>query len=340
MCARVAARRTLLGFLAGVALVAVLVAVVGRRSVTTATSVSGWAVAVTVGFVAGGLLLWGLGLWVVFDAVDRPVGVGPSVALSLAGTALNAVTPFGQVGGDPLTAGLIARATRTEYEVGLAAIGATNAVIRLVSVAVGVVGVGVLLLRDGPGSALLPTAGSVVVSVVVVVLLALFAWWRRAALADVFVSLLTPLARAAGRVVPGVRPPDRESVTARVGSFVASLERLAGEPRHLAALALVGCLGEVAVAGALWTALSAVGTPVPLSLAVVVLPLARVTAILPTPGGTGGVESALVWLLVVTSGAEASTVAGGVLLYRLAAFWLPLAVGGTLTVALFTRESG
>jgi uncharacterized membrane protein YbhN (UPF0104 family) len=50
--------------------------------------------------VAVGLLLWGLGLRVVFDAIDSPVGVGRSVVLSLAGTALNAVTPFGQIGGD------------------------------------------------------------------------------------------------------------------------------------------------------------------------------------------------------------------------------------------------
>lgn len=337
MRTRVGARRGLLGFFAGVALVAGLIAVVGRQAVATATSVPPPAVAVTVGLVACGLLLWALGLWVVFDAIGRPVGVGLSVALSLAGTALNAVTPFGQVGGDPLTAGLITRATRIEYEVGLAAIGATNAVIRLVSVAVGLVGVGVLLLRDGAGAAILPTAGAITLSITVVLVVALLAWRGRSLLADWLVSALAPVARTVGRVAPRVPAPDRESVRARVDSFVASVERLAGAPRHLALLALLGCLGEVAVAGALWIALSAVGASVPLSLVVVVLPLARVAAILPTPGGTGGVESVLVWLLVVTTDTAASTAAGGVLLYRLVAFWLPLGVGGLSAVGVVVR---
>ncbi|MFC5366086.1 lysylphosphatidylglycerol synthase domain-containing protein [Salinirubrum litoreum] len=337
MRTRLGVRRALLGFLAGVGLVAGLIAVVGRQAVATATSVPLSAVVVTVALVACGLLLWGLGLWVVFDAIERPVGVGPSIALSLAGTALNAVTPFGQVGGDPLTAGLIARATRVEYEVGLAAIGATNAVIRLVSVAVGLVGVGVLLLRDGAGAAILPTAGAVVLGITVVLGVALLAWWRRVVLVGLLASALTPVARAVGRVVPRVPVPDRESVRARVDSFVASLERLADAPRHLALVALLGCLGEVAVAGALWIALSAVGAPVPLSLAVVILPIARVAAVLPTPGGTGGVESMLVWLLVVTTDTAAATAAGGVLLYRLVAFWFPLGVGGLAAVGVVVR---
>lgn len=57
---------------------------------------------------------------------------------------LNGITPFGQVGGDPLTAIVFTRAIHTDFETGLAAIGSLNALHRLAAVCLGLVGISYL----------------------------------------------------------------------------------------------------------------------------------------------------------------------------------------------------
>ena len=49
--------------------------------------------------------------------------------------------PFGQTGGDPVSAVLIDRVAETEYETGLAAIGSVNALNRIASIFLGLLAV-------------------------------------------------------------------------------------------------------------------------------------------------------------------------------------------------------
>jgi uncharacterized membrane protein YbhN (UPF0104 family) len=74
-------------------------------------------------------------------------------------------------------------------------------------------------------------------------------------------------------------------------------------------------------------ALAAVGAHVRPSLVLVAYVASLALALVPiTPGGLGFVETGLTSLLVL-AGASADQALAGTLLYRLAAFWLPIPIG-------------
>jgi hypothetical protein len=330
-------RRLLVGFGLGVSLVVALVVVAGGESLGHLGRVAPVELLGALAFVVLGLSLWGLGLAVVFETLDRVVSFPLALALFVVSVALNAVTPFGQAGGNPVSAGVITRATGTEYETALAAITSANTVNRVVSVAVGLVGLAVLVARTGLPDALVTTVVSVVATVVVIAALAVLAYRVRSRLVVRATDILTPAARLVAGVLPRVEPPTRAAVARRVCGFVDAIERLVDQPRRLAVVGLLGLLGELAVAGALWVSLSAVGASAPFAAVVVVLPLARLASVAPTPGGLGSVESALAGLLMSLGGVTGSVAVGGVLLYRFVGSWLPLLVGAGLAVGLSLR---
>lgn len=111
-----------------------------------------------------------------------------------------------------------------------------------------------------------------------------------------------------------------------------------GHRRRLAA-----CLGLSALAWgsfvvALWLSLSAVGHPIPLGLATFVLPVGMLALVVHLPGGVGGVEAALIGLLVTVGAVPVAGATAGVLLYRAITFWAPLVFGGVVTVAFAIDE--
>ncbi|MGC4999949.1 lysylphosphatidylglycerol synthase domain-containing protein [Streptomyces sp. DT195] len=96
------------------------------------------------------------------------------------------------------------------------------------------------------------------------------------------------------------------------------------------AFAALHCSVVVAVARAV-----ALPLPAP-EVALLYLAASGAAALLPTPGGLGSLDAALV-LALATSGAPAATAASAVLGYRMLTVWLPL-TPGLLTLALLLRR--
>jgi uncharacterized membrane protein YbhN (UPF0104 family) len=127
--------------------------------------------------------------------------------------------------------------------------------------------------------------------------------------------------------IPGARhrlsarllPPLRQSLS-RLADLLTSPSRLAQ--------ALVGALAlNAAYIAALWCAVRAFHTPIGLTgAAVVYLTGAAIGSVAPTPGGLGAVEVALSTGLVAL-GVPSTAAVSGVLLFRLATFWLPVPLG-------------
>lgn len=151
------------------------------------------------------LLLWGAGLSLVFDRLDVSVRLPNSVLLYAAAGFCNAVTPFGQAGGDPVAA-----------------------------VFLGLFGVAYLGSLTAVGGSLSAVAVFVTGLSTAVALGLVVAWTYRSRLVELVAATLTPLARAGARVVPGVRPPSRAALERRGRRFVAAVDRLASDPRRLA----------------------------------------------------------------------------------------------------------
>jgi hypothetical protein len=238
------------------------------------------------------------------------------------------VTPFGQAGGDPVAAVLFKRAIGTDFETGLAAIGSVNALNRIAAVFLGLLGVGYLGSRATVGgglrnAAVFVTGLSIAIAVVLVV-----AWQYRSRLVETLATALTPLVRAGARVVPGVSPPTREALERRGRRFITAIDRLASDPRRLALVFGASIAGQLAVASTLWVALAALGFDAPIAVVLLIIPLAKLSGIAPTPGGFGSAEAVLTTLLLSTTTVQPPVAWAAVLLYRAGAFWLPSLVGG------------
>ena len=158
---------------------------------------------------------------------------------------------------------------------------------------------------------------------------------RRRLLSGQPVALAMPVVLLAVFVLALHPPGSLRRLVPRLGFDRQHLRQLADSPSDLALLA-GGSLGITAChAAAFATALHAVGTVVPLPtvLAVYVVAVA-LAGLVPTPGGVGGVDAALL-LMLAAVGVPTAAAAAGVLVFRLATFWLPILPGvGALLWAL------
>jgi uncharacterized membrane protein YbhN (UPF0104 family) len=121
--------------------------------------------------------------------------------------------------------------------------------------------------------------------------------------------------------------PATRRLRAAVRRAVVPLAPVVRSPRRLGQGFGGACLLSLALAGTLWAVTSALGTPVGITDAlVVVLVGVGVGAAVPTPGGTGGVEVAMTGGLVA-AGVPLEAAAPAVVLYRLLTLWLPVPLG-------------
>lgn len=277
------------------------------------------------------LVAWGIGLYLVFDQLGVTLRPVTSVSLYGASGFLNSVTPFGQVGGDPVSAVLFGWAVETDFETGLTAIGGLNALNRIAAVVLGLLGVGYLSSRL-TASGTLRNAAVLVTGLSIVVALGLVMSWRyRHRLLSVLARILTPFIRSGTRIIPGVTPPTREAIERRGYRFIKAIDRLASEPRRLGVVFALSLAGQLAVAATLWIALAALGFDASLAVVLLIVPLGKLAGIALTPGGSGSSEVLLSVLLVSITGVSAPIASAGVFLYRASVFWFTSLVGGLIT---------
>lgn len=276
------------------------------------------------------VVVWGTSLHLVLARFGIARRLLTSVFLFTAASFLNSVTPFGQVGGDPLSAVLFKRSLRTDFETGLAAIGSVNALNRVGSLFLGLVGIGFLGTQVRFGETL-EIAATVTVAVSVLVLVGgAIAWYHRQPLvhlgAMVLAAVLGPIDR-----LPGLTSPTRDSLVRRGHRFIEAIGRLVDAPWTLGFVLIAGIAGQLVVGSTLWVALAALGTEAPFALVLLFIPVAKLSGAAPTPGGFGSAEAVLTALLMATIGIDVSLAGAAALLYRASAFWLPALVGGIAT---------
>ncbi|WP_416838660.1 lysylphosphatidylglycerol synthase transmembrane domain-containing protein [Haloferax sp. DFSO52] len=277
------------------------------------------------------IVLWGAGLWLILRRIGVQVGFWRATLLFAATGFVNAVTPFGQSGGTPVSSLLVAWDADIDYESAFAAVGSLNVFVRLASLTLGV------LAAVGYTARLVSDEGvremGLVVAAATVVFLGggAILWVARHDLEPIVGNALERLAAGVGRVIPGISSPPPGTVAKRVERFVATVDVLAGDRWRLAAVFALAVFGQISVAAALWTALDALGTAQPLVLVLVVIPLATVSGLVPTPGGIGSAEVVLSWLLVAVMGVSWPLATGTALIYRGTVYWIPTALGAVAT---------
>jgi hypothetical protein len=329
------ARSILVGFGAGVVVLLALYSLVGLEDVLSALS---RAEPLLVGAVCAAavawLFAWGLALRTVLGVIAVQVTMWRSFLLFSGATFANNVTPFGQAGGEPFSALLVSRSTGTEYENGLAAVASVDTLNFVPSISFALLGVGYYATTFTVGDRVEFAAVALLALALAVPIGAYLGWRNRHRVSDIVVRAVISAGRAIGRVVPRVEAPEESHVRDRIEGFFAALERVAGDHHQLALALSYSALGWFLLSVSLWLSLGALGHWVPFAAALFIVPLGSVAGVTPLPGGLGGVEAALVLLIVPITGVDAQTAAAAALLHRGATYWLPVLLGGSATAML------
>ncbi|QSG08774.1 lysylphosphatidylglycerol synthase domain-containing protein [Halapricum desulfuricans] len=90
---------------------------------------------------------WGLCLHTVLRALGTPISRARAILVFVAATFANQVTPFGQAGGEPISALLVSEAADTEYEDGLAAIASVDTLHFFPSIGMAITGFALFVVR-------------------------------------------------------------------------------------------------------------------------------------------------------------------------------------------------
>lgn len=326
-------RATIIGFAAAAGVFALLFWFAGIDDLvrTLRAATPGLVALVAVATVAW-LLAWGVSLHTVLGILDVGLTYPASFLVFSGATFANNITPFGQAGGEPITAFLISRVTDAEYERGLAAIASVDTLNFVPSITIALIGAGYFATEVALGANrnLLAAVGAVVALAVVVPTLVYLGWKRRYGVEARIVAGLTPIIRRVADWVPRAPVPTPQGIEDRIDGFFRAIERVAATPRGLAVALAASATGWLCQTLALWVAFEAVGVTVPVSIVLVVVPIGAIAGVTPLPGGAGGIETVLVLLLLAAplpQVTEATAVAA-VVIFRGAVYWIPTLLGG------------
>ena len=324
-------RTTVLGFLGTFAILGLLLYFVGvEELVRELRRADGETVGLIVVVTLGWLAAWGYGLRTVLDVLGVDVSLTQSFFILNGAMFSNNVTPFGQAGGEPVTALLISKLTDTEYERGLAAIASVDSLNFVPSITLALMGAGFYATQTSFGRRLRLATAAVVVLSVAVPVLAFVGWRKRTAIRGAVARALAPVLQRVARVAPVDASVSREALESRIGHFFDSIERVATNRRGLTLALAASTVGWVFQMIALWLAFVAIGSPVPFSVLLFVVPVGAIAGVTPLPGGAGGIEAVLVGLLSSLPGAAVGweTAFAAVVLFRGAIYWVPVVIGG------------
>ncbi len=337
-------KATLVGFAGAVAVLGLLLYFVGvgdllRYLRAADTTTVGLVVVVTVAW----LFAWGLALRTVLGVLGRQVSPIKTFLVFSGAMFNNNITPFGQAGGEPVTALLISEVTDSDYGTGLAAIASVDTLNFVPSITLALLGMGYFATQT-TFNARLESASIVVVGLTAGVIGGLvFAWRNHDQIEGAVVNLGTRLGRLAGTYVPRLEDPGRAGIERRVSHFFEAIERVATSPRGLVLALTFSALGWALQMSGLWLAFQAIGVPVSLPVVMFVVPVGAIAGMTPLPGGAGGIEAVLVFLLVAAPlpGVTESVALAAVVIYRGAVFWVPVVLGGVVmgTVGAGARAS-
>ncbi|QZA87741.1 flippase-like domain-containing protein [Salinarchaeum sp. IM2453] len=274
----------------------------------------------------------------VLQSVERAVPRRQLFGIFTSATFMKYATPYGQVAATPAIAYVLSQNTGGEFEGDFAAVVSGDFINYVPYYTLGTFGL--LYLIFGTAWTFDVTARFYLVPLIFLAILAgfLFIWYRRETVERALLSVADWSRRVVARVSPRVAEAlSKENLQDRLQGFYSTLDLLATDRRSILLALFFGHLGWIMLAVALYVTLYAIGSPIAFPLAMLAVALSKLGFLVPAPGGLGGVEATLAAVLVLTAGIGVAAATAGALLFRLAAYWFPFALGGIWTAVLSLR---
>jgi uncharacterized protein (TIRG00374 family) len=277
------------------------------------------------------LVIWSKAWDVLLSVVDVDIPFPKLSVTYIAATFADYMTPFGRAGGGPFVAYVLSRDERASFEDSLASIVTSDALNLVPFFTFAAVGfLALVFTGEFPSGArtLLWGLGALFV---VLPLLAYLFWTRREAVERLADWVISPVARRTDRIDPhGIRD--------RVDEFYGLVDRMAVDRRAIAKTLGFAFVGWIFFALPLYFAALTLGVHLSPLVVLFVVPASTVAGFVPTPGGLGGVEAAIVGLVVALTALGPETAAALALVYRVASFVYVLVLGGGAMLYLVSRS--
>lgn len=276
------------------------------------------------------LAVWGKMWQVVLEAVGVSVTYKKVVVTFFAATFANYVTPMGQAGGEPLIAYVLSRDTEASYEQSLASVVIADVLRIFPFFTAAGVGLGYLVFeRQLPD--IVETVAVVLIALAVgLPTLIVVSWRHRHPVQRGVLRMLSPVARRTEFV-------SLDSARARIDRLYESFELIAGSRRTVLVSVALGYVGWVLFALPLYFSGLALDLPVSVILVFFLVPATVVVSFTPFPGGLGAIEGTLVILLTALATLSAGEALAVTTVYRIASYWLVVAVGGAASLWVTAR---
>ena len=330
-------RATLLGFLGAVVVFALLFYVAGvDRLVRNLSMAETEIVALVVVVTLAWLATWSMALKTVLGVLGVEMRAYKSFLVFAGAMFSNNITPFGQAGGEPVTALLISRSTDAEYETGLAAIASVDTLNFVPSITIALFGASYYATEVALGRNIELALIAVVVLAVGIPALIYLGWQNRYGLERRVIAALTPTIRRVADAVPRVSVPTAEGIEHRIEGFFRAIERVATNRRGVSTALGLSTLGWFCQMVALWLAFYAIGHTIPFSVALFVVPIGAIAGVTPLPGGAGGIETVLTILITAATGPAVGfgIATAGVVIFRGIVYLVPTVLGGAVMAVL------
>lgn len=280
-------------------------------------------------------LAWAMVLGNVLKMADLEVPPGRIIPLFFSATFANYVTPLGQLGGEPFIALVLSDNSDVPFERGLASVITTDLLNLVPFFAISIVGIGGFLIFGQVGPLVRASLLFLLLTAFLVVIFVAFLWYERQTALRVLVFLLRPVRR----VLELVRSDAADMLTQefleeKMINFYETVETIL-DRRDLFWRALgFSTLGWMLFILPIFFLSVALGTFVPILVLFFVVPISTIGGFTPLPGGLAAIEILLTELLIVFGGLGSSNALAVTLMYRIVIYWIPLGIGGLLTIWL------
>jgi uncharacterized protein (TIRG00374 family) len=306
--------------------------------VDAATDISRARLAAMVGLKLLGTVLMGLVLYTVSRGIGLEVGAIETVFLNATVGLAKKLTPFGQASGLPIGGVIVSQWTEETFERGLAAVSMKEVVGFVPSILVFLFGGSYIAFYGRTMSGQVRSLiGLFTLGVAGFVLIAALIYRNPGTARAVLQRLAAALNRGLARI-PRVPKIDEDDVRHRVDGFSEAMQKVTSDIPTVAVACVLRTTATVTQGALLWVTLGGVGVDISLALAVFVIPVSLLAAAVPLPGGTGGIESAQVLLVLGIAGGNEAAIIAAVVVSRGLVFWMPVVIGSFTLTGIQVRQ--
>jgi hypothetical protein len=318
-------KRVIFGFIISILSVGLIVTFVGFEQVIDSLSrADSRYLILALLMIFGWILCWSTVFYIFTRRLSLGFGFVGSTLTYTTVLMANAVTPFGQAGGEPVAAAFVKNVADKEYEECLAIISVVDILNFTPAIVLFSISSLLIQLNNNLGQ-LFQKVTLLFASVTVVVLVSLgLIYTNRDKVESGIVGSLSYINNKL-KQIPVIPTTDNQQIEDSVSEFRENLSKIISSPSDIIIPALFSILGMAFQSIALLFSLKSLGLDVPISSVLFAVPVAGLASVLPLPGGSGGIESVMIIILhVYTSPVEDIT--AGVVIMRSGVFWIPIVV--------------